>query len=100
MADAVETARQHVQQEAARELIRFEGHGLVACASVHAVVLPAEGDTVFVERDQALVGDRDPVHNATDRRAPLWVPQTGVWHTPPTQMRALAQATWQRRRRG
>jgi len=32
MADAVETARQHVQQEATRELICFEGHGLVACA--------------------------------------------------------------------
>src|SRR5258707_655805 len=51
MAYAMQAAGQYVQQEPAHELICLERHGLVACASVNAVVLPAEGNAVFTERD-------------------------------------------------
>ncbi|CAE6908220.1 hypothetical protein R69749_08506 [Paraburkholderia domus] len=57
VADAVEAAGQHVQQEAAHELVRAQGHGLVAGAPLRAIVLPAEGHAAFIERNEPLVGD-------------------------------------------
>ena len=39
MADAVEAARQHVQEKAADELGRVERHGLGAFRSVDAIIL-------------------------------------------------------------
>ena len=43
MADAVEAARQHVQEKAADELAGVERHGLEPVAAFDAVVLPLEG---------------------------------------------------------
>ena len=59
MADAMEAARQHVQEKAADELGRVERHGLAPVASFDAVVLPFEGDAGLVERDQPRVRDCD-----------------------------------------
>ncbi len=50
-----------MQQEAAHELVRCQGHGLVACFAVSPVVLPAERDTTCVQCQEARVRDRDPV---------------------------------------
>ena len=53
--------RQNVQQEAAHELVGTERHRLVARLPRGAVILPAEGDAAFIEREQPLVRDRHPV---------------------------------------
>jgi hypothetical protein len=59
VADAMEPARQDVDQEAADELVGSQCHDLLALATLGAIVLPLEGDAVAIERDQAGVGDRD-----------------------------------------
>src|SRR5229473_1222106 len=59
MADAVEAGGQHVDEEAADELVGVECHELEALAPFDAIVLPLEGDALFIERDQAAVGDGD-----------------------------------------
>lgn len=61
MADAVEALRQHVEQEAADELVGAEGHGALALGAVATVVLVAEGDAGIVERDQPAVRNGDAV---------------------------------------
>ena len=61
VADAVEAAGQHVDEEAADELVARQRHDLVPLAAFDAVVLPPEGDAVVVEGDQAAVGDGDAV---------------------------------------
>lgn len=62
--DPMEATRQHMEQEAAHEFASFEGHGLVAGASLCTVVLPAERHAALIEGDQALVGDGDAVRVA------------------------------------
>src|SRR5271170_6450470 len=57
VADAVKSVRQHMDQEAADELPRLEGHGLLAV--VVPVILPAEADLAVLHRQQAVVGDSD-----------------------------------------
>ena len=59
MADAVEAARQHVQEKAADELVGVERHGLEPVAAFDAVILPLEGDALLVERDETGVRDGD-----------------------------------------
>jgi len=44
-----------VEQEAADELARVEGHAADALLAVAAIVLDAEGDAPVVEGDQAAV---------------------------------------------
>jgi hypothetical protein len=61
MADAVEAARQHVEEKAADELVGRERHGLEPVAAFDPIVLPFEGDAFLVERDEPGVGDRDAV---------------------------------------
>ena len=61
VADAVESVRQHVDEEAADELVWCERHPLVAIATFDPVVLPFEGDAVVVGRDQSAVRDGDAV---------------------------------------
>jgi hypothetical protein len=53
MADAVEAARQHVQEEAADELGGVERHGPEPVAAFDPVVLTFEGDARLIERNQA-----------------------------------------------
>jgi hypothetical protein len=57
MADAVEAARQDVQEKAADELGGVERHGLEPVAAFDPVVFPFEGDALVVERDEPGVGD-------------------------------------------
>src|SRR5919106_3315503 len=57
VADAVEAFRQHVDEEAADELVCCERHPLVSVAALDPVVLPLEGDAPLVAGDQAAVGD-------------------------------------------
>ena len=59
MADAMEPARQVVQQEAANELVGGKRHDLLAVGTAAAIVLVAEGDTRLVEADEAGVRDGD-----------------------------------------
>src|SRR5215813_4147087 len=59
--DAVEAFRQNVEQKAADELIRAEGHGALALGAVAAIVLVAEGDAGLVDRDQPMVRDCNAV---------------------------------------
>src|SRR5215218_9383227 len=61
VADAVEAARQDVEQEAADELVGGKGHDLLPVGSVTAVILVAEGDAGLVEGEQAPVRNGDPV---------------------------------------
>src|SRR6476659_8494150 len=61
VADAVEALRQHVDEEAANELVGGERHALVSITALDAVVLPLEGDALLVEGDQAAVRDGNAV---------------------------------------
>ena len=49
VADAMEAARQDVEQEAADELVGGERHDLLPVGAVAAIVLVAEGDAALVE---------------------------------------------------
>lgn len=53
--------RQHVQQETAHEFAGGERHGLDWCPAFGTIVLPAERNTTFIERDEPLVGNGHPV---------------------------------------
>ena len=61
VADAVEALRQHVDQEAADELVGGERHRLVAARPLDPIVLVFEGDAVLVGGHQPAIGDRDAV---------------------------------------
>ena len=61
VADAVESAGQHVDEEAAYELVGGECHHLRALLLVGAVILPFESDRGIVERDETAVADGDTV---------------------------------------
>ena len=61
MTDAVEATWQDMEQEATDELVRRERHDALPLGTIAAVVLVAEGDASLVERQQAAVGDGDPV---------------------------------------
>jgi hypothetical protein len=61
VANAVEAARQDVDQEAADELVCCQRHQFVSIAAFDPIILPLEGDAAAVERDQAAVGDGDTV---------------------------------------
>ena len=64
---------------------------LVPLAALAAVVLPAEGDAVLVEGDQAAVRDGDAVGVAgRDRRAPPRARRTGAWRRRPSRLCAAA----------
>src|SRR5262252_4493457 len=61
VAYAVEAVRQHVDEEAADEVVGCERHTLVAISTFDAIVLPPEGDAPVVEPDQSAVRDGDAV---------------------------------------
>ena len=61
VADAVEAGRQHMDEEAADELVNGERHHLISIGAFDPVVLALEGDVVVVECDQSAVGDGDAV---------------------------------------
>src|SRR6266404_9423351 len=49
----LQSLRQRVQQEAADELVRREGHGLLGVVS--AIVFPAEGDFRIVDIEKTII---------------------------------------------
>src|SRR5437016_12482922 len=55
VADAMEACGQHVHEKAANELIWHERHALVARATFEPVVLPLEGDALFIGCEQTSV---------------------------------------------
>jgi len=57
VANAMETIRQTVEQEAANELVYFEAHDLLL--AIIRVVSVAEGDPAVLETQDAMVGDGD-----------------------------------------
>src|SRR5271165_6082489 len=57
VADAHQSAGQNVKQEAAQELMSGNGHDLLLATM--GIVSPAEGDTIFLERHESMVGDGD-----------------------------------------
>src|SRR3546814_7911925 len=61
VADAVESARQGVEQEAAEELVSRERHDLLPSGAGLAVVLVPEGDALLIEAEEAAVRYRAPV---------------------------------------
>ena len=62
VANADQTGRQHVEQEAADELDRIEGHGLGA--GVIGIVFPVEADAAVFHRSKAMVGNGHAVRVA------------------------------------
>jgi len=55
VADANQPLGQNVDEEPSQELVRRDGQDLLLAAG--CIILPAEGDTVILEADQAMVGD-------------------------------------------
>ena len=64
MADAYEALGQHVQEEAAQELYRVEGHDTLL-ASVR-IVPPEEADVLSVESGEAVIADGHAVGVAAE----------------------------------
>jgi hypothetical protein len=59
MADPAETAREHMHQEAANELVRLERHNFLLVA--RAIIFPAETHGAVFAADKAAIADRDAV---------------------------------------
>jgi hypothetical protein len=63
LADADHSGGQHVQQKAAEELDRIQGHGLGTAAI--RVVLPRKADSAIFQREQAVIGNGHAVSVAS-----------------------------------
>jgi hypothetical protein len=61
--DADQSGRQHVEQEAADELDRIQGHDLGA--GMVRVVFPVEADVAVFHRSKAVIGDGDAMSVAS-----------------------------------
>jgi uncharacterized protein GlcG (DUF336 family) len=59
VADADQASGQDMEQEAAQELMRRDGHDLLLVAM--RVVSPTEGDAAIAQGDKAMIGDGDAV---------------------------------------
>src|SRR6266566_704862 len=68
--DAVEALGQDVDEESADELVCGECHPFVSISALDSVVLALEGNAVFVECDQAAIGDGNAVGIAGERDRP------------------------------
>src|SRR5262245_50674378 len=66
VANAMESARQHVEQEAAHELADIEAQDLPLVTTAFPIILPAESDMGRVEIEQPAVGDRDTMRIARE----------------------------------
>ena len=85
MPDAMEAARQDMEQEAADELVGRERHDLLPVGAVAAIVLVAEGDAALVEaRSGGGSRSRPGGCSATGRRAPLPARRRAPWRRPPS----------------
>src|SRR3546814_9907420 len=61
VADAVESARQGVEQEAANELVSGQRHDLLAVGAALAIIFISEGDPGLIEAEEAAVRYRNAV---------------------------------------
>src|SRR5499433_3221621 len=66
VANAMETGRQHVEQEAPHELADVEAHDLALVTTALPIVLPAETDMGLVKIEQAAVSDCDTMRVARE----------------------------------
>src|SRR6266511_712986 len=66
VANAMETVRQHVEQEAPHELADVEAHDLALVTTALPIVLPAETDMGLIKIEQAAVSDRDAMRVARE----------------------------------
>src|SRR5262245_38261317 len=66
VANAMETGRQHVEQEAPHELADVEAHDLALVTTALPIVLPAETDMGLVKIEQAAVSDCDAMRVARE----------------------------------
>jgi hypothetical protein len=57
--NADQALRQDVDEEATQELVCRDNHDLLLATA--SVVLPKEGDALFLERQETMVGDGDAV---------------------------------------
>ena len=71
MPDADESLRQHMQKETAQELGSVQRH--LALLAAVSIILPAEGDALAIERQQAVIGDCDSM------RVPAQILQNFLW---------------------
>ena len=85
VADAMEPARQDVEQEPADELVGAERHDLLTVGSVAAIILVAESDA-GLRRTRSGAGSRwrPGGCSATDRRAPPAARRTAAWRRRPS----------------
>ena len=102
VSDAVEAARQHVQEEAADELAGRERHrldpGLARRLAAGSIVLPAEGDALVVERgSDANSRSRRGGCSGTGRRGRPSVRRTASWRRRPIPIGAAARGRRRRR---
>ncbi len=73
VADADQPGRQYVEQKAADELDRIEGHGLGA--GMIGVVFPVKADTTVLQSAKAVIGDGHAV------RVPSQILEHASWST-------------------
>ena len=66
VANAMETVRQHVEQEASHELANVQAHDLALVTTALPIVLPAETDMGLVKIEQAAVSNRDAMRVARE----------------------------------
>lgn len=93
MADAVETARQDMDQESADELWCGKAHDLLAIAVLDAIILPTESDGVGIRADQAVVRDRHPFgYSGSGRQARPLGRQRAAWNRPPIRICGMVRA--------
>lgn len=59
LAEALEAARENMQQEATNELVSFESHGSLLMAM--GIVFPAKSNVAVFKSEQAVIGDGDAV---------------------------------------
>jgi len=92
LAEALPAARQHMQQEAANELIGRKGHSSLLIAA--GVVFPAKGDLAIFASEQAVVGNGYSMSVATQISQNLgWATEGRLGIDPPlTASQAQEQA--------
>src|SRR5256885_7270988 len=66
VANAMETVRQHVEQEASHELANVQAHDLALVTTALPIVVPAETDRGLVKIEQAAVSNRDAMRVALE----------------------------------
>src|SRR3546814_19750685 len=87
VADAVESARQGVEQEAANEPVSGQRHDLLAVGAALAIIFISEGHPGLIEAEEAAVRSRNAVALARQiGQPPLRPGERRLALTPPTPL--------------